>query len=124
MIMKNVVKLLSVLMVLCMLLSSCSQGIVEVANAIIDTPEENGAVNSVISNSEITNGPSPEQDKAENLSATNQLGTAPKGEYNEGVVLVKYDGEFTEDVLAQLDFVSAEPLPPSWNPHVVLAFPR
>ena len=108
--MKNVVKFLSVLMVLCMLLSSCAQGVVEVANAIIDTPEENGAVNSVISNSEITNVPSPEQDKAENLSASNQLGTTPKGEYNEGVVLVKYDGEFTENVLAQLDFVSAEPL--------------
>ncbi|MBR2850416.1 MAG: S8 family serine peptidase [Clostridia bacterium] len=108
--MKNVVKLLSVLMVLCMLLSSCAQGVVEVANAIIDIPEENGAANSVISNSEITNVPSPEQDKTENLSATNQLGTAPKGEYNEGVVLVKYDGEFTENVLAQLDFVSAEPL--------------
>ena len=110
--MKNVVKLLSVLMVLCMLLSSCSQGIVEVANAIIDTPEENGAVNSVISNSEITNVPSPEQDKAENLSATTNTNNAipEAGTYNEGVVLVKYDGEFTENVLAQLDFVSAEPL--------------
>ena len=110
--MKNVVKLLSVLMVLCMLLSSCSQGIVEVANAIIDTPEENGAVNSVISNSEITNVPSPEQDKTENLSETTNTNNAipEAGTYNEGVVLVKYDGEFTENVLAQLDFVSAEPL--------------
>ena len=110
--MKNVVKLLSVLMVLCMLLSSCAQGVVEVANAIIDTPEENGAVNSVISNSEITNVPSPEQDKTENLSATTNTNNAipEAGTYNEGVVLVKYDGEFTENVLAQLDFVSAEPL--------------
>ncbi|MBO7276284.1 MAG: hypothetical protein J6V15_07935, partial [Clostridia bacterium] len=31
-------------------------------------------------------------------------------EYNEGVVLVKYDGELTLDMLAELDAVSAEPL--------------
>ena len=36
----------------------------------------------------------------------------PTGDYNEGVVLVKYSEEITENIIEQLDFKSAEPLYP------------
>jgi hypothetical protein len=36
----------------------------------------------------------------------------PTGDYNEGVVLIKYSEEMTESIIEQLDFKSAEPLYP------------
>ena len=103
--MKNTLKLLSIAMVICMLLCSCAQGGAAIANSIINNVEENENVNNVIPNTGNTNI------DTGSLSASNTNGTAPeKGTYNEGVVLVKYDGEFTENVLEQLDFKSTEPL--------------
>ena len=104
-VMKNTFKLLSIVMVFCMLLSSCAQVGVGIANTITNNVEENENVNNVVPNTGNTNN------HTGSLSASNTNGTAPeKGTYNEGVVLVKYDGEFTENVLEQLDFKSTEPL--------------
>ena len=45
------------------------------------------------------------------LSASNKNDAIPeKGTYNEGVALVKYDGEMNDTVLSQLDLVSATAL--------------
>ena len=94
--MKRTIRLLSLLLLVCMLLSSCSQVINEVTND-----------NVVNSNSVIEQKPT---NNNANLSATVNNTTPKKGTYNEGVVLVKYDGEFKTDLLAELNFVSVEPL--------------
>ncbi len=104
--MKNVVKLLSLLMVICMLLSSCAQSVGEVANTIFDNATNNIVIDNVVSGNGSTNNTNTEQ-----LSASSKNEAVPeKGTYNEGVVLVKYDGEFTTNVLSQLDIKSAEQL--------------
>ena len=96
--MKKSVKLLSILLIICMLLSSCAQGF----GGVADANGANGNNKGVISDS---------QSGAEQLSSANKNPTVPeKGTYNEGVVLVKYDGELTTSLLSQLDFLSAEPL--------------
>ncbi len=46
------------------------------------------------------------------LSNTEQEDHSPEGAYNKGIVLVKYDGVFDQNVLNQLNLVSAEPLYP------------
>ena len=105
--MKNALKLLSIAMVICMLLCSCAQGGAAITNTIINNVEveENENVNNVIPNTENKN------EDTNSIPSMNTNGTTPeKGTYNEGVVLVKYDGEFTENVLEQLDFKSTEPL--------------
>ena len=94
--MKKAIRLLSLLLFVCMLLSSCSQVVNEVTN---DNVVNN---NSVIEQKPTNNNA--------NLSATVSNITPKKGTYNEGVVLVKYDGEFKTDLLKDLDFVSVEPL--------------
>ena len=104
--MKKAIKLLSFLMVLCMLLSSCAQGVREAVDTITNSVEENNTSDNVISNNEITNNSGAEQ-----LSASSKNEYAPeKGTYNEGVALVKYDGEMNDNVLSQLGLVSATAL--------------
>ena len=95
--MKRTVKLLSLLMVICMLLSSCAQTVGEVANVADNT------VDNVVSNPESENNVNSEQ-----LATLPENGDGPeKGTYNEGVALVKYDGEMDDNVLSQLGLVSA-----------------
>ena len=100
---KTLISILALAMTLCMLLSSCGTAVSEVAGNIADNVQKQ---NTVLHN----------DGNRQNLSVNNTnvgsqvLDYSPKGEYNEGVVLVKYDGEFNENVLAQLDFVSADPL--------------
>ena len=104
--MKKLIKLLSLFVVVCMLLSSCAQGAIEVANIISDDVKGNNTSDNVISNNEITNNSGAEQ-----LSASSKNEYAPeKGTYNEGVALVKYDGEMNDNVLSQLNLVSATAL--------------
>ncbi|MBR2387606.1 MAG: S8 family serine peptidase [Clostridia bacterium] len=104
--MKKTVKLLSVMMAVCMLLSSCAQGVGEVANVINDGISENNALNNVVSDTN-TN----DDAKVEQLSTSTRSDAVPeKGTYNEGVALVKYDGEMNDNVLSQLDLVSATAL--------------
>lgn len=104
--MKKTVKLLSLLMVFCMLLSSCAQGVGEVATVINDSISENNAQNTVVSGTN-TN----DDAKVEQLStSTRGDGIPEKGTYNEGVALVKYDGEMNDNVLSQLNLVSATAL--------------
>ncbi len=104
--MKNVVRILSFLMVVCMLFSSCAQGVGEVANVINDGITENNAQNNVASGTG-NNGNA----NAEQLSSVSKNEGAPeKGTYNEGVALVKYDGEMNDNVLSQLNLVSATAL--------------
>ena len=91
--MKKTFKLLSLLMVACMLLSSCAQSIVEVANVINYNIDENNVVNNVMTSVGTKHDAIPEQ-----------------GTYNEGVALIKYDGEMNDNVLSQLDLVSATAL--------------
>ena len=101
----NTTKLLAMMMAICMLcLSACGS----VAPAFTETAEGNGSIENV---QEQLNTPVnfPTASELSNSTKT-ESSTAPTGEYNEGIVLVKYDGEFTTNVLSQLDFVSAEPL--------------
>ena len=104
--MKKTVKLLSLLMVICMLLSSCAQGAAEVAHSIYEGIKENNAVENTISNIASSEKPNLEQLLA---SSTNEA-IPEKGTYNEGVALVKYDGEMNDNVLSQLNLVAATAL--------------
>lgn len=100
---KSAVSILALVMMLCMLLSSCGMAVSELAGNIADSVQRQ--------NDGVINDGNNQNLSASNTNAgTQALDCSPKGEYNEGVVLVKYDGEFTENVLAQLDFESAEPL--------------
>ena len=99
--MKKTVQLLSILMVVCMLLSSCAQGTVGLVETIQNGATENGAQGA---GDVAGNAP-------QNLSAGNYNNLTPeKGTYNEGAVLVKYDGEMSEALLAELSVASAEAL--------------
>jgi len=99
--MKRTGRLLSLLMVLCMLLSSCAQ----VANGVANTAPQNQIAHAGAAI------PSGNGGAAENLSAGNRNDATPeKGTYNEGVVLVKYNGEMNDTVLSQLSVKSAEAL--------------
>lgn len=53
-----------------------------------------------------------EQDQKLSGAVERPDGNEPTGEYREGTVLVKYDGEMTDHILDQLGLASAEPL---WN---------
>ena len=104
--MKKTVKLFSLLMVICMLLSSCAQSVGEVANTIVDNKTNNSVVDNVVSGTG-----SADNVNAEQLSASSGNEAIPeKGTYNEGVALVKYDGEMNDNVLSQLNLVSATAL--------------
>lgn len=96
--MKKSVKLLSLLMVVCLLLSSCAQGAIGIADANKDAASA-------------PTDPAPQTpsgSQVENLSSGTLLGEKPeKGSYNEGVVLVKCDDAAE---LGKLGFVSTEPL--------------
>lgn len=66
---------------------------------------ENGELN----NSALTKGSSVTVTETASGASKTTVGE-PKGEYNEGVVLVKYDGEITQDMLTALNVQSATPL--------------
>lgn len=93
-IMKLSVKLLSFLIVACLLLTSCQQGALELA----DINEKNEFIKN------------DSQNKAEYLSASNDPVDAEKGTYNEGVVLVKCDGKPDSSILEKASVRSAEPV--------------
>ena len=96
--MKKTVRLLSFLMVICLLLGSCA-------------PSINGAANAIKGGNDIANVEIPEVENAVNTSVSATTEGAPeKGSYNEGVALVKYDGEMNDNVLSQLGLVSATAL--------------
>ena len=93
---QTISRLVSALLALCMLfLTACGN---------VSNMEENGILNAGSGNTSVTNpgGNSNQGQTAEDGS--------PTGEYNEGVVLVKYSGEMNDKVLSQLDFKSATPL--------------
>lgn len=88
--MKRSIKLLSLVMVICLLLSACAPA-AELANPAATTP----------------NAPPAQQMAA----VTNSSEQRPEeGTYKEGVVLVKYDGEMNEAILSQIAVKSATPL--------------
>lgn len=104
--MKKTVRLLAILMAVCMLFSSCARDAAELTDAVAGNASNDKIVDADAGIPALNGGA-----VAEDLSASVQNGLIPqKGEYNEGVVLVKCDGEFDENLLAELDFVSAEPL--------------
>ena len=90
-------KIIAALMLICMLfLTSCgtvSEITEGTKNNITDAQKPSGS----------------DVDNASNLG-TSETYVPKKGEYNEGIVLVKYDGRFDNSLLAELDFKSAEPL--------------
>lgn len=90
MIMKKQSKILALVLAACLLLSACS-----------------GAVPTVGETTTTGNNGSVEQPKADNLDDT---ATPEKGTYNEGVVLVKYDGEMNDNVISQINVKSATAL--------------
>lgn len=67
-------------------------------NEPVVTPEEDNSESVVI----------PEVDNDKGNSA--ETNTAPKAEYNKGVVLVKVEKSFDESALGELEYASAEPL--------------
>ena len=85
-------RLFAALLVLSMLLLTACQG----AQPAVEVP---------VVDKEAVSGQTG-QGTVENLNSSN----APDGAYNEGIVLVKSDKPLTDNMLAQLDFVSAEPL--------------
>ena len=84
-------RLFTALLVLSMLLTACQGAQPAVEVPAVDKEAVSGQTG---------------QGTVENLNSSN----APDGAYNEGIVLVKSDKPLTDNVLAQLDFVSAEPL--------------
>ncbi len=104
--MKNTVRLLSVLMVTCMFFSSCAQSVGEVVNSIVDNTASSSVVNNAVSGTG-----SSDNVNAEHLSSSTRNEALPeKGTYNEGVALVKYEGEMNDNVLSQLNLISATAL--------------
>ena len=101
--MKTTVKLLALLLALCTMLCSCAQGVAELANTFADNTAKDDVSDNVV--------PDNVSAPVEQLSTMGQTEGAPeKGTYNEGVALVKYDGEMDAAVLSQLNLVDAEPL--------------
>ena len=68
--MKKTVKIFSLLMVICMLLSSCAQSVGEVANTIVDNKTNNSVVDNVVSNTGSIENVNAEQLSASKLSAS------------------------------------------------------
>ena len=115
--MKKKVKLFSLLMVVCMLLSSCAQSADELASIISDSIENNSTIENTLdtgaigSSSDLLGVGNGSNSHTEHHSATNADSRIPeKGTYNEGVALVKYDCEMNDNVLSQLNLVSASAL--------------
>lgn len=110
--MKRAVVCISLLMAMCMLLCACGQTAEQVADVVVNNAIENETENEILDAGIIAptiNGD--EHDKVENLVENEPPFVIPeKGTYSEGIVLVKYDGEFTESVLGDLDFIATEPL--------------
>ena len=93
--------LLSLLLAICLLLGACAQGVEEIASTIADGVKAGNA--SVIE--------STDYEGTEQLSAISKNESAPeKGTYREGVALVKYEGDLNDNVLSQLNLVSATAL--------------
>jgi len=100
--MKTVLRILSLTMVVCMLFSSCSHVAVEIADTGAGVMHENESLKLP---------PVEDNGAFEHLSSKENGATAPKaGTYAEDTVLVKYDGDFSDALLGELAFVSAEPL--------------
>ncbi len=59
---------------------------------------------------EVSSDGSAEDGKLTNLSNSSSLNTAPKGEYNKGVVLVKFEDKFSASAFGTLSYTSAEAL--------------
>lgn len=115
--MKKTVKLFSFLMVICMLLSSCAQSAGEVASIISNSIENNSTIENTLdtgaigTSSDLLGVGNGSNSHAEHLSASSAQNKIPeKGTYNEGVALVKYDGELNDNVLSQIGLVSATEL--------------
>ena len=94
----------------CMLLACCMAFLASCAvtspTKTDDVADVNAKAENIVKDESFT----PNNNYSDELISAEKEVNAATGEYNEGVVLVKYDGEFTENVLAQLDFVSAEAL--------------
>ena len=133
--MKTTLKLISLLIVICILFSSCAQGVVGTPDTVTNSTSKNNAIkqpenntisqpeindadkfenvgdNNEIPNTDIMETPSVDQNKTEQLSSAHKNPAVPEaGTYNEGVVLVKTDNEINADTLSQLDLVSATAL--------------
>lgn len=115
---KTVFKVVSLLLVCCMLISLMACGnkvndaVVKVDNEILNLIEDE-----IINNGEETNTNSQkdsavkqEEQAQQNASVSKEDSFAPKGDYNKGVVLVKVKESFSEDMLGNIDFISAEAL--------------
>lgn len=101
---KNFLRMLALVMVLCMMLTACGPAV---------QPEEPENTIPQVQQPEQKPEPKPEtgKDQLTNLSGSIKNPEVPeKGTYREGVVLVKYDGEMTQQVLEQLGCMSATPL--------------
>ena len=110
--MKKTVKLLSLVMGMCMLFSSCAQSVGEIANIVVDNSKNESVVdNAVTADTENLDYVNADNANTEQIAVSNKNEAIPeKGTYNEGVALVKYDGEMNDNVLSQLNLVSATAL--------------
>jgi len=102
--MKRILKFSAILLVLCTLFGSCAQGV----SNVIDEPRNNILENTLPNTESLPTGDNIQVDTPS--ASGESLSSAKKGTYNEGVVLVKCDGELDESVLSQLPVKNAAPL--------------
>ncbi len=89
---KMLAQILALVMVVCMLFTSCAAPLGQAGPATGDDGKADTGV------------------QGDALSSTQGAATPKLGSYNEGVVLVKYEGEMNDAVLSQLALQAAEPL--------------
>ncbi len=94
-------KWLAVLLAAVLMLGSCAQVGGAVLAARVGMPAGAG---------EVAAQPETAPGLSASAAETHPAGDEPAGEYREGTVLVKYDGEMTDHILDQLGLVSAERL--------------
>ena len=94
-------KWLAVLLAAVLMLGSCAQVGGAVLAARVGMPAGAG---------EVAAQPEAAPGLSASAAETHPAGDEPAGEYREGTVLVKYDGEMTDHILDQLGLVSAERL--------------
>ena len=102
---KNFVKVLALLMALCMVLCLAACGDAKTGKVFVgDISEIEEIINT--NNDEAAENGTPNG----SVNSDNYLNTSPKGEFNKGVVLVKFEKNFDAKALGKLEYASAEAL--------------
>lgn len=93
------IRIMSALMALCMLFLSACASVSQMPETQQKPLPSDGVIEGAVDNCE-----------KDIINADTLTSTKPKGDYNEGVVLVKSEDELTAEMLGELDYTKAEPL--------------